>query len=72
MSSILWLFGVQNSFLMVFFFQSEASDTAKIANLLPKIWSILRNYINTSSIEFFGCFNISFQLRSWTLQNIET
>ena len=30
MSSI-WLFGVQNSFLMVFF-QSEASDTAKIAN----------------------------------------
>ncbi len=37
---------------MVFFYQSEASDTAKIANLLPKIWSTLRNYINTSSKKF--------------------
>ncbi len=37
---------------MMLFFQSEASDTTKIANLLTKTWSTLRNYMNTSSIEF--------------------
>ncbi len=34
------------------FFQSEGSDTAKTANELPKIWSTLRNHMNTSGIEF--------------------
>ncbi len=62
MSSI-WLFWCTKLISDGFFFQSEASDTAKIANLLPKIWSTLTNYINTSSIEFMVVLTLLFPVK---------
>ncbi len=49
-----------NSFLMVFF-QYKTSDTAKNANQLPT----LRNYLNTSSIEFMVVLILLFPVKVW-------